>query len=131
MMPESWGRARWVAHVSTLPQVVAMADANGNSIYITGDVTKGISASLLGMPIRWTGKTYALGTQGDFALVDFSYYLVKQGSGPFIAASEHVYFKTNKTVVKAFANYDGQCWMSAALTLDDGSTQVSPVVVLA
>jgi HK97 family phage major capsid protein len=62
--------------------------------------------------------------------MDFSYYLVRNGAGPFIAASEHVYFLNNKTVVKAFGSIDGQPWLKEPLTLDDGATQVSPFVIL-
>ena len=72
----------------------------------------------------------ALGSEGDLCLCDFSYYLIKDGSGPYVAASEHVYFKNNKTVIKAFWNVDGQAWMKEPLTLEDGSTQVSPFVFL-
>lgn len=130
ILPESWGRAVWALHQTLLPKVVNLADAAGNSIFIAGDARKKISPSLLGIPIRWTGKTYALGTRGDAALMDFSYYLYRQGAGPFIAASEHVYFLKNKTVVKAFGSCDGQPWLKEPLTLDDGSTQVSPFVIL-
>jgi HK97 family phage major capsid protein len=130
LLPESWGRARWALHQTLLPSTVNLADAAGNSIFIAGDARRGISPSLLGLPIRWTGKTYALGTRGDAALMDFSYYLVRNGAGPFIAASEHVYFLNNKTVVKAFGSIDGQPWLKEPLTMDDGATQVSPFVIL-
>lgn len=127
---ESWNSGVWVASQSGLPQIVTIADAAGNSIYIGGDAAKNIPPTLLGIPIRWTGRTPTLGNRGDLGLIDFRYYLVKQGSGPEIAASEHVYFTRNKTVVKAFGNYDGSPWMTAPLTLDDGATQVSPFVIL-
>ncbi len=130
LLPDSWGSALWVANVSTLPKLVQLADAAGNSIFIAGDASKGIPATLLGIPIRFTGKTPTLGNEGDLMLTDFSYYLIKDGSGPFVSASEHVYFKNNKTVIKAFWNVDGQAWPSEALTLEDGSTEVSPFVAL-
>jgi len=63
-------------------------------------------------------------------LADFSYYLIKNGSGPFILASEHKYFTENKTVVKAFYNVDGSPWLRNPITLRDGVTEVSPFVVL-
>lgn len=130
LLPESWGRAIWALHQTVLPKAVNLADAAGNSIFIAGDATKKISPSLMGLPIRWTGKTYTLGTRGDAALMDFSYYLYRNGAGPFIAASEHVYFLQNKTVIKAFGSCDGQPWLKEPLTLDDGATQVSPFIIL-
>jgi HK97 family phage major capsid protein len=130
LLPESWGSAEWLSHVTTLPQIVALADAVGNSIFIGGDATRRIPANLFGLPIRWTGKTYPLGTQGDLGLMDYRYYLIKDGSGPFVASSGHVYFTTNKTVLKIFLLTDGQAWMLNPLTLDDGVSQVSPFVLL-
>lgn len=127
---KSWGNAVWVANQSVLPQIISLADAASNSIFIQGDVTKAIPASLFGLPIVFTGKTPALGTKGDLMLCDFSYYLIKDGSGPYIAMSEHVYFTTNKTVVKAFKMVDGAPWVKSTLLLEDATTTVSPFVVL-
>lgn len=130
LLPESWGSAVWLASQTALPKLAGMEDSHGNNMFMAGDATKKIPASLLGIPIRFTGKMPALGSEGDLCLCDFSYYLIKDGSGPYVAASEHVYFKQNKTVIKAFWNVDGQAWMKEPLTLEDGSTQVSPFVFL-
>jgi HK97 family phage major capsid protein len=62
-------------------------------------------------------------------LADWSYYLIKDGSGPFVAASEHVYFLNNKTVIKIFWNVDGTPWLNAPFTEENGY-QVSPFVAL-
>lgn len=128
-LPDS-GNGVWVAHQSTLAQLLQLQDGNGRYIFIGGDATKGIPATLAGLPIVFTGKTAALGSTGDLLLVDFSYYLIKDGSGPFVAASEHVYFKQNKTVIKVFWNVDGKGWVNEPLTLEDGSTKVSPYIAL-
>lgn len=130
LLPESKERAMWIANQSALPQIAKLKDNAGNYIFIKGDATRGIPDTLMGIPIRFTGKTPALGQKGDLILVDFTYYLIKDGSGPFIAASEHVYFKQNKTVIKVFWNVDGKGWVNEPLTLEDGVTQVSPYVVL-
>jgi len=130
LLPESKERAMWIANQSTLPQIATLQDAAGNYIFIKGDVTRGIPDTLMGIPIRFTGKTPVLGSKGDLMLVDLTYYLIKDGSGPFIAASEHVLFRQNKTVIKVFWNVDGKGWVNEPLTLEDGSTQVSPYVVL-
>lgn len=130
LLPESKGRAVYIASQSILTQLATLQDPNGNYIFIQGDATRGIPATLNGIPIRFTGKTPTLGNRGDLMLVDFTYYLIKDGSGPFIAASEHVLWRQNKTVVKIFWNVDGQGWVREPLTLEDGLTQVSPYVVL-
>lgn len=130
LLPESTSRAMYIANQSTLPQLATMQDPAGRYIYNAGDATRGIPATLNGIPIRFTGKTPTLGNRGDLVLVDLAYYLIKDGSGPFIAASEHVLFRQNKTIIKVFWNVDGQPWVDAPLTLEDGLTQVSPYAVL-
>lgn len=130
LLPESQSRALYIANQSALPQISTMQDPAGHYIFIQGDATKGIPATLNGIPIKFTGKTPTLGTRGDLMLVDLAYYLIKDGSGPFIAASEHVLFRQNKTVIKVFWNVDGQGWVKSPLLLEDGLTQCSPYVML-
>lgn len=130
LLPESLSGSIWVANQSLLPEIAKLQDAAGNYIFIQGDMTRGIPSTLLGLPIRFTGKNPAKGSKGDLVLADLTYYLIKDGSGPFIAASEHVLFKQNKTVIKAFWNVDGKPWVVAPLTLENGVTTVSPYVVL-
>lgn len=130
LMASSWGKAVWIANQSCLSEIITLADANGNSIFIQGNITKGVPSTLFGIPIIFNGKLPTLGTKGDLMLVDFSYYLIQDGSGPYFASSEHVYFTTNKTVVKMFKMVDGKMWVQSTLLLEDGSTTVSPVVTL-
>ncbi len=62
-------------------------------------------------------------------LADWSHYLIKDGSGPFVAASEHVKFTSNKTVIKIFWNVDGAPWLTAPIAEENGY-EVSPFVGL-
>lgn len=122
------GNPVWVASQSILPQLLNMVDGDGRLIFQPG-VREGVQPQLLGFPIIWNERSPALGTKGDLAFVDLQYYLIKDGSGPFIAASEHVNFLTNQTVIKVFFNVDGKPWLSAPLPLENGYS-VSPFVVL-
>lgn len=130
LLPDSIGNAGWIANQSLLPMISKIKDAAGNYIFIQGDATRGLPSTLFGMPIIFTGKTPTLGAKGDLMLADLNYYLIKDGSGPFIAASEHVLFKQNKTVIKVFWNVDGKPWVIEPLTLENGVTKVSPYVIL-
>jgi len=130
LLPESASRAVWVASISTLPQIAALQDPAGRYIFIQGDATRGIPSTLCGIPIKFTGKTPALGSKGDLTLVDFTYYLIKDGSGPFVAASEHVLFRQNKTVIKVFWNVDGKGWVDEPLTQENSTDELSAYIVL-
>lgn len=129
-LPESWGVGVWVANVSTLDKLLALADGNNNNVFIRGDATKSIPNTLFGMPIILTGKVPTLGTAGDLGLFDFSKYIIKDGSGPYFDTSPHFLFTTNKTVAKGYRLSDGQPWVVSALRLEDGVNYVSPFVVL-
>lgn len=120
----------WVAHQATIPALAKIQDAAGNYIFIMGDATKAIPSMLAGHPIEFTGKTFPLGARGDLALVDFSKYLIKDGSGLYVGASEHALWKQNKTIIKAFTNVDGKPWVKSPIKLEDGATTVSPYVIL-
>lgn len=124
------GEPVWTINQTIMPTIMTLQDPEGHYIFNAGDATKGIPATLLGLPIKWNGKTPLLGNKGDISLAKFNYYLTKPGSGPFIAISEHVKFTTNKTVFKIVANIDGQPWVKDPLKLEDGSTTVSPYVLL-
>jgi HK97 family phage major capsid protein len=123
------GPLLWIGSQSILPQLLTMKDP-GNHYVWQPNAREGAPGTLLGLPLVFNNQSPTLGSKGDLTLVDLQYYMIKDGAGIVISASEHVYFKQNKTVIKAFWNVDGQPWLSAPLTLEDGSTQVSPFVVL-
>lgn len=122
------GSPVWSIPQGALPQIAKLKDDNGNYIWIA-NAREGFAGTLLGYPVRWNNRAPALGSKGDVLLADWSYYLVKDGSGPFVAASEHVKFTSNKTVIKIFWNVDGAPWMNAPFKEENGY-EVSPFVAL-
>lgn len=130
LLPESRERAMYVASQSILPWLMTLQDPAGHYIFNMGDATRAIPPTLNGILCKFTGKNPVAGARGDLMLVDPQYYLIKDGSGPYVSASEHVLFRQNKTIIKIFWNVDGQGWVQNPLTLEDGLTQVSPYVVL-
>jgi HK97 family phage major capsid protein len=130
LLPEALGGAMFIASITILPTLMTLKDEANNYIFNAGDATRGVPATLAGLPLKFTGKTPTKGNEGDLILVNFSYYLTKSGSGPYVAISEHVKFTTNQTVFKIVANIDGQPWVKDPLMLEDGKTTVSPYVIL-
>lgn len=88
-----------------------------------------IPATLNGTPLVVHDSMAGLGDLGDLVLVDLSYYLIKDGFGIAVAASPHVEFRNNITVIKAFTNVDGKSWLTAPYKTAGGDT-VSPYVFL-
>ena len=126
------GSPVWIGSQTILPQLMAMVDAGSNSVWLPNkDIIGPVAGTLFGIPLILYDRSPALGTKGDLVLADFSYYLIKDGSGPFIDASPHVYFTNNKTVIKIFTNVDGQPWLTAPIPLEGSAANtVSPFVVL-
>ena len=85
---------------------------------------------LLGLPIKWTEKTPALGTQGDIILMNPKWYYIGSRQGVSIATSEHIHFLQNRTVFRCCMRLDGQEKLPAPVFAKDGTNQVSPFVVL-
>lgn len=129
--PDLLQRAVWVANITALPKIAILKDEDDANIFLTGrNIQNQLEHRLLGLPLLLTGRTPVLGSEGDLMLVDWGSYLVRDGYGPVLAISEHVEFKANKSVLRIVASVDGQFLAKDPLTLEDGSTQVSPVVVL-
>lgn len=124
------GRPVWVAHQSTMAELLTMNGPSGNPSYLWGNAESGIPNVLLGFPIIFTDKNPVLGTAGDLMLLDWSYYLIGDRQQTTIDMSKEVRFRFNEVGWKATTRVDGQPWLSAAITYEDGSTQVSPFVKL-
>lgn len=118
----------WSMPQSSLLDIATMTDPEGRYIWQPSAVG-GFAGTLLGYPVRWNNRAPALGAKGDITLIDWSQYLIKDGSGPFVAASEHVKFTSNKTVIKIFWNVDGAPWLTAPL-IEENGYEVSPFVGL-
>lgn len=127
------GTPVWSIPQSALVQLRTMTDPEGHYIWKANSAadaaTTGIAGTLLGYPVRWNNRAPLTGSKGDILLADWSHYLIKDGSGPFVAASEHVLFRQNKTVIKIFWNVDGAPWLTAPIKEENG-WEVSPFVGL-
>ena len=129
------GSPVWMASRSVMPHILRLRNLSGSPAVGDGalvyqpSLQPGIPDMLMGYPIIWHERSPSVGNEGDLLLADWSYYLIKDGSGPFVASSEHVKFRQNKTAFKIFWTVDGQPWLTAPFT-DEGGCDVSPFVAL-
>jgi HK97 family phage major capsid protein len=132
LLPLSMQRSIWVHSPSVIPQLMQLKDGASRAIFISIDqgATKKPAWSLLGLPTFATEKVPALGTKGDLMLIDPALYVIGDRMQIEIAASEHVNFLKNQMTWRVVERVDGQPWLDKAITLQDGSTQVSPFVAL-
>lgn len=119
----------WLTTRRAVEHLRKMEDSEGHLIWTGGSSVEGRPSTLLGYPVIPVPRLPGVGSKGDLMLVDLRYYVMKDGSGPFVAMSEHVHFTTNKTVIKAFWNVDGTPWMNAPIVNED-ALESSPFVLL-
>ena len=129
------GDYTWIAHQTTIPQIFTLDDPAGNNLWMphTAGVRgqrPGSPGTLMGYDLAFTEKVPALGTRGDLSLVDPAYYVIGDRQVVTIDTSQHYLFQTNQTAWRVIARVDGQPWLSAPITLADGTTTVSPFIIL-
>jgi HK97 family phage major capsid protein len=132
LLPASYGRSRWYISPTVVTDLLQLKDGAGRAIFLSIDqgVTLAPVWKLLNLPVTITEKIPALGTKGDVMLVDPSLYVIGDRMMLEVAASEHVNFLKNQMTWRFVQRVDGRPWLDNPITLQDGSTQVSPFVVL-
>ena len=120
----------WVAHICCKEEIMELADAAGNALWLA-NIVSGMPERLMGYPIIWTEKVPNLGTKGDIGLYDFGYYLIGDRRGPTLDVSTEYLFRYNQTAFRISERVDGQPWLSADVDLrPTGAVSISPFVVL-
>lgn len=124
------GAPYWLISQSAYVQVSTIQDPNGNYVWQPNAV-EGSPGSLFGYPVFWHTRSPALGNKGDVVLCNTNpYYMVKPGSGPFVAMGYiNNDFTQNRTRVKVFHNVDARPWLTEPFT-QEGGYEVSPFVAL-
>jgi len=127
----SFQNSVWVCHQTTIPMLLTLSLSVGTG----GDHIPVMTESngqfkILTRPVIFTEKTETLGNKGDIMLADFSQYVVGLREDMRFDTSIHVAFETDEILSRIIERHDGQPLWDSALTLEDGSTTVSPFVVL-
>jgi len=132
MLPTSQGRAIWLASPDTFPQLATMAlqvGTGGSAVWLTSG-TSGPPLTILGRPVIMSEKMGTLGTQGDLAYVDLSYYLVGDLQAMRMESSAHYRFGNDQTAVRIIEHLDGRPWLDSPVTPTNGGATMSPFVEL-
>lgn len=136
ILPSSADNVVWFAHPKCKQDLYTMAlsvGTGGSAIFLNafnGGATVGPPASIFGRPLVFSEHLPVLGTAGDLVAADLSYYLIGDRQDLAMEASAHVKFTNDQTVWRFIERLDGRPWIDSALTLQDGSFQVSPFVQL-
>lgn len=131
LFPGSFNNSVWIIQVSAVPQLLELSIAvgTGGSVYPVLSESNGVWR-ILTRPVIFTEKTEKLGDKGDVILADLSQYVVGLRSEMRFDMSIHVHFQTDELLARLIERHEGMPLWDSALTLEDGSTTVSPFVVL-
>ncbi len=132
MWAGSYKNSVWICHQTTIPQLLTLTiDVGTAGTHIPVMKESDGKFSILTRPVIFTEKAEPLGSEGDILLADFSQYLIGLREEMRIDLSGHFYFTTDQTLCRLTERHDGRPVWDQALTLEDGSTTVSPFVTLA
>jgi HK97 family phage major capsid protein len=133
MLPTSIGRAVWIAHIDTFPQLATMAlsvGTGGVPVWLTNGADSA-PMNILGRPVIFTEKASTVGTLGDISFVDFGYYLIGDRQVMHSESSPHYKFANDQTAIRFIERIDGRPWLQSAITPNQGSNTMSPFVQVA
>jgi HK97 family phage major capsid protein len=120
----------WHISRSQMADLFQLNGPAGNPSYIfIPNAVGGAPATLMGFPIEWTEKCPIAGQAGDYVLADWTYYLIGDRQATTIESTNLDRWRYDETSWRAVHRVDGQPWLSAPITLQDGTTQISPFVI--
>jgi len=130
-LPGGISNAVWMMSQSAMSELLSMNGPAGNPSYVfVANASGAPQMTLFGIPIIFTEKLPVQGSTGDVLLADWTYYLVGDRKEVTIESTNIYKFKNDQTSWRAVHRVDGQPWLSQPLTLADGTSQVSPFVIL-
>jgi len=137
LLPQSEGKAIYLANKDTFPQLASMSIAVGTGgvpVYLPAGGASGKPYNtLMGRPLIFTEHCQTVGDKGDIFLADFSQMLLgqKRGRGIVADTSIHLKFDYNQTAFRFSFRVDAQPWLPSAVTPRYSSNTLSPFVALA
>ncbi|MDD5517843.1 MAG: phage major capsid protein [Candidatus Omnitrophica bacterium] len=124
------GRGVWFISQSLFSEMLQLAGPTANPSYVWGNAVAGVPNSLLGYPVVFTEKCPLRNNPGDVILADWRYYLIGDRQATTIESTQFDLWRYDKTSWRAVHRVDGQPWLSQPLYYEDGTTMISPFVIL-
>lgn len=125
------GQGVWLITQSLMSEIIQLNGPAGNPSYVwINNGREGIPGMIFGYPVIWTEKCPLIGEPGDVILADWKYYLIGDRQATTVESTKYDRWQYDQTSWRMVHRVDGQPWLSAPLTYSDGSSQVSPFVIL-
>jgi HK97 family phage major capsid protein len=129
LTPSMRNRAVWIIHPTVWSDIFSLTD--GTNYIWTANAGDAPQQRLMGLPVLESEHMASSGTSGDIMLcVPSEYFIFRKSGGMAVAASEHFGFTSDLMTWRVTDRVGGQPMLSSAVTLVDGTTTLSPFVVL-
>lgn len=119
----------WIANPTCVTRLMQMVDAASQLVW-QPSARDSIPGTIIGIPVIFSDLVPTLGTKGDLCLCDFKYYGIRDGSPMSMFADPYSQSVNQITRLYLYWNVDGQPMITTPLLLRDGTSTVSPFVVL-
>lgn len=134
MLPSSLSRGIWICSPECLPELFTLAlsvGTGGGPVMLT-NAAGPAPVTIFGRPLVVSEKAKTVGTQGDLAFVDLSYYLIGDRQIMTASSSTDWKFGNDQTAYRIIQRVDGRPWIQSAITPQNGSSNtLSPFVEIA
>lgn len=130
--PQCLKNAIWIVNAASIPQLLALKDDNNNAIWfpgMSGSVKDGVPQTLYGRPVFYCEAAPALGTTGDIALLDPTWYVIGLRQDMIVETSNAPGWTRDVVSFRITLRLDGMPMMGKAITMEDG-TQLTWAAVL-
>ncbi len=138
MHPAGQSRGVWVCSPTALAKLIQLSISIGTEgVYLgilkpdSREKEIATNPTIFTRPLLVTEKLPAVGSTGDLIFCDFQEYLIGLRADYGLERSDSLYFNRDMAAFRLIVRVDGQPAWDKARTLKDGTTTVSPFIVLA
>ena len=130
--PQWFSGACWIAHPSTLPQLLRLSDGSSRYIWAPSmGMTQGVpNMPLLGLPVVLSDKASELGTRGDLMLCNLGAYAFGMRAGAQLESTVAAHWTTDAISFRVILRCDGKPLLDNAITPRTGGSTLSAFVAL-
>lgn len=125
------GNGVWIITQSAMSEIIQMNGPALNPAYVwINSGREAIPGMIFGYPVIWTEKCPLIGEPGDIILADLKYYLIGDRQATTVESTKYDQWQLDLTSWRMVHRVDGQPWLESPLVYQDGTTEISPFVIL-
>lgn len=130
MLPRRFSTYTWVVHPGVLPNLLQLATASGQLVWLPNGMASGVDMRIFGIPVIVSDNCGALGEEGDVCLVSRNCLGIGVNKNITIDVSQHAKFGYDLTEYRLTAHVAIKPMLVNKVKAKDGSYTLSAFIVL-